>query len=159
MSTTDTATTTTTPDKGGDQQQQQPASLTQADVDRIVQERVQRERAKYADYDELKAKVAGAKSAEDRIADLEAKLAESAKRDAHRQMIDTVVREHKLTNPDDIALVGAAVDEDSAKRLAKRLAEDNRRGNYVPGEGKSTNPPGADPVREFARGLFQNSKE
>lgn len=156
MSTTDTATPTTTPDKSGDQQQQ--PSLTQADVDRIVQERVQRERAKYADYDELKAKVAGAKSAEDRIADLEAKLAESAKRDAHRQMIDTVVREYKL-NPDDIALVGAAIDEDSAKRLAKRLAEDNRRGNYVPGEGKSTNPPGADPVREFARGLFQQSKE
>ena len=40
--------------------------FTQADVDRIVQERVNREKAKYADYDEIKAE----------NADLKAKLAE-----------------------------------------------------------------------------------
>ena len=33
-----------------------PETFTQADVDRIVKERVQRERAKFADYDDLKAK-------------------------------------------------------------------------------------------------------
>ncbi|MDD3566307.1 MAG: hypothetical protein PHN90_11630, partial [Methanothrix sp.] len=40
--------------------------FTQADVDRIVQERVNREKAKFADYDEIKAE----------NADLKAKLAE-----------------------------------------------------------------------------------
>ena len=34
-------------------------TFTQADLDRIVSERLQRERAKFADYDDLKAKAAG----------------------------------------------------------------------------------------------------
>src|SRR5690625_4176101 len=52
-------------------------SFTQEDVDRIVADRLKRERdkitAQYADYDDLKAKAEGAKTAEDRIAELERK--------------------------------------------------------------------------------------
>ena len=56
--------------------QQQEESFTQADVDRIIRERVKREREKFADYDSLKAAAEGAKTAEQRIADLEQRLAE-----------------------------------------------------------------------------------
>lgn len=49
--------------QGASQQQDEPPSggeqtLTQAEVDRIVGERLARERSKYADYDDLKAKAA-----------------------------------------------------------------------------------------------------
>ena len=50
-------------------------TFTQADVDRIVADRLKREReatkAKYGDYDELKTKAEGAKTLEDRIAEME----------------------------------------------------------------------------------------
>ena len=69
-------------------------TFTQADIDRIVADRVKRERAKYADYDEVKAKAAqfeqldsAAKSevekATERAAAAEAKLAK-AEADATR---------------------------------------------------------------------------
>lgn len=156
MSTTSTTTSGSDSGQTGDQQQQgeQKGGFTQADVDRMISERVKREQAKYADYEDLKAKVAGAKSAEDRIADLEAKLNAAAARDTHRQMVDRVVREHKLTDPDDVDLVAAAPDEDAAKRLAKRLAADNKRGNHVPGEGKTTTTASEADEIETVRRLF-----
>ena len=40
--------------------------FTQADLDRIVQDRLRREREKYADYDELKAKAAEAESEQEK---------------------------------------------------------------------------------------------
>lgn len=48
------------PEQG--QQQGAEKTLSQADVDRIVQERLARERQKYADYDELKSKAEAADS-------------------------------------------------------------------------------------------------
>lgn len=50
----DTADTTTTPAPNGDGGTDR--SFTQSDVERIVGERLARERGKYADYDDLKAK-------------------------------------------------------------------------------------------------------
>ena len=64
----------------GTQQQEQAkpeAGLTQADVDKIVKERVARERAKFADYDELKARAEGAKTVEQQLADLKAQNAQA----------------------------------------------------------------------------------
>lgn len=56
----DTTTTTSTDGTGEQQQTQPPAAYTppasQADFDRIVEARLARERAKYADYDDLKKK-------------------------------------------------------------------------------------------------------
>jgi hypothetical protein len=48
---------------GGDGQQSEPPSdgektFSQSDVNRIVEDRLRREQAKYADYDDLKAKAA-----------------------------------------------------------------------------------------------------
>lgn len=45
--------------------------FTQADVEKLIGDRLARERKKYADYPELKAQASKAKTAEDRIADLE----------------------------------------------------------------------------------------
>lgn len=141
--------------KSGDEQGQQGEqqgegqTFTQADVDRIVKERVQRERAKYADYNDLKAKAEGAKTAEDRIADLEQqyKAAES------RAMRASIASEYGIAAEDrDLFLTGE--DEETltaqAKRLADRESERKKRSNHVPGEG--SNPATKDdPTKEFLR--------
>lgn len=49
-----------TPSEGGAEK-----TFTQADVDRIVEERLKRERAKFSDYDDLKEKAQRLKEAED----------------------------------------------------------------------------------------------
>ena len=48
----------TTNAQGGGEQQPEQRTLTQQDVDRIVSERLARQKAQYADYDDLKAKAA-----------------------------------------------------------------------------------------------------
>ena len=53
------------------EQQQEAKVITQADVDRIVKERIARVEAKYADYGDLKKAAEGAKTVEQKLADLE----------------------------------------------------------------------------------------
>lgn len=127
-------------------------TFTQADVDRIVRERVQRERGKYADYDELKEKAGAAKSAEERIAALEAEV----KATRHEALKRRVQAAHGISDEDaDLFLTGS--DEESltaqAKRLAARESERSTKSNVVPREGANPRP-ADDPVRQFANDLF-----
>lgn len=59
-----------------------PKLFTQEQVDRIVRDRIAREREKYADYDELKARAAEADKSKSAIERIEAKLDEAEKRAA-----------------------------------------------------------------------------
>ncbi len=134
-------------------------TMSQAEFDKAIDERLKRERAKYADYDELKRKAEGAKTSEDRIAALEKDLSDT-RTEALRRRIQA---KHKISD-EDADLFLTAVDEDGleaqAKRLAERNAEDGEReverkkkGNKVPREG-GTPKPGEDEMRTFARDLF-----
>ena len=130
----------------------EPTTFTQADVDRIVRERVKREREKFADYDDLKSKAEGAKSAEERIAALEQEIT-ATKREALRRRVQAA---HGISDEDaDLFLTGT--DEDTlaaqAKRLAARESERKKQNNVSPREG-NTPKAGDDPMREFTRGLF-----
>lgn len=146
-------TPTPTPPEGAEGQEQAPQAFTQADVDRIVKERVQRERAKYADYDDLKTKAEGARTAEERIAALEAEV-ETSKREALRRRVQAA---HGIADEDaDLFLTGT--DEATLTAQAKRLAERTPdRKNHAPREGDNPRP-GDDPMRNFARGLFDRAK-
>lgn len=143
---------TPTPE-GGDKDQ----TFTQADVDRIVAERLKRERettkAKYADYDDLKQKAEGAKSADDRIAELEKSIAQAN----HEAMKRRVQAANGIPDEDaDLFLTGT--DEETliaqAKRLADRETERKSKGNHVPREGETPSSTKTDPLRDYARGLF-----
>jgi len=128
-------------------------TFTQADVDRIVKERVQRERTKYADYDDLKKKAEGAQTAEERIGALEKEI-ESTKREAMRRRVQAA---HGISDEDaDLFLTGT--DEDTlaaqAKRLADREAERKKKNNVSPREGTHQQSQEPDEMREFARNLF-----
>lgn len=137
----------------GDGGKPKDQTFTQADVDRIVRERVQRERAKYADYDDLKAKAGQAQTAEEQIADLKRQV-EATQREALRRRVQAA---HGISDEDaDLFLTGT--DEETlrsqAQRLADRESERKKAGNHVPREGNNPQP-GTDTVREFTRGLFQ----
>lgn len=127
-------------------------TFTQADVDRIVSERVQRERAKFGDYDELKAKAAGATTLEERVAGLE-----QTARDSEQRAIRAEIANAKGLTPSQAKrLVGASREEleADADELLKDIGAQKKQGNVVPREGTSPQSAGDDPMREFTRGLF-----
>lgn len=144
---------TETSEQSGEQQEQ---TFTQADVDRIVADRLKREReaskAKYADYDDLKAKAEGAKTLEERIAEVEQRATAAATRALRAEIANA----HGISAEDrDLFLTGS--DEESLTAQAKRLAERDKgakkAGNHVPREGE-TKQPAADEMRAFTRDLF-----
>lgn len=120
--------------EGGEQKQE--ATLTQADVDRIVKDRIARVEAKYADYPDLKAKAEGAKTVEQKLAELETKHAEAEA----RALRSNIATKHGISAEDrDLFLTGSdeASLEAQAKRLAERDADQKKGGNRAPREGRS----------------------
>lgn len=144
-----------TGETGGEQSKQDGGqTFTQADVDRIVQERVAREKAKYPDYDEMKAKAEGAKTVEQKLADLERKTAEAEARALRSDIaakfgISAEDRDLFLTGSDEATLTA------QAKRLADREADRKKQGNRAPSEGGTKNTGKTDDeLREFTGKLF-----
>lgn len=143
------------PEESGSGEQPKDQTFTQADVDKIIRERVQRERAKYADYDDLKAKAGQSKTLEDRLAEIE-KRATDAEAAALRS---DIAAKHGISAEDrDLFLTATDKDtlEAAAKRLAEREADRKKRGNVAPKEGGSadTGSHQSDDMREFTRSLF-----
>ena len=135
-----------------EKQQEQEPTFTQADVDRIVRERVKREREKFADYDDLKTKAGEKATAEERLADIEKRYAEAEA----RALRADIASKHGITAEDrDLFLTGS--DEETltaqAKRLAERESERKKRNNHVPTEGSNPRP-AEDERRQLANSLF-----
>jgi hypothetical protein len=147
-------TTTAAADAGAGADTKTEAVFTQADVDRIVKERIARVETKYADYGDLKAKADGAKTVEQQLADLVSKHAEAEARAlrsdiAAKHGISAEDRDLFLTGSDESAL------EAQAKRLAERVADQKKNGNVARKEGgtTSTGDPEKD-MRVAVRSLF-----
>ena len=136
------------------EQQQEAKVITQADVDRIVKERIARVEAKYADYGDLKKAAEGAKTVEQKLADLEAKHAEAEA----RALRSDIATKHGISAEDrDLFLTGSdeATLTAQAKRLAERIADQKKNGNRAPKEGATTTSGNTDSdARTFARNLF-----
>jgi hypothetical protein len=137
----------------------QEQAFTQADVDRIVADRLKRERekvtAKYGDYDDLKAKAGEKATADERIAALEREV-ETTRREALRRRVQAA---HGIADEDaDLFLTGTdeATLTAQAQRLAARDTERKSNNNHAPREGINPQTAG-DPMREFARGLFSRA--
>ncbi|WFR66631.1 hypothetical protein P9139_18075 [Curtobacterium flaccumfaciens] len=149
--TTETTTTETGTEAQGKQEQ-----FTQEDVDKLVSKARGEEKRKaserYADYDELKTKAAGAQTVEQQLADLQKQLSDSNA----RALRSDIAAAHGITAEDrDLFLTGT--DEETltaqAKRLADREADRKKQGNRAPNEGK--NPLlKADDERAAVRSLF-----
>lgn len=129
--------------EGGEQQEQK--GFTQADVDRIVKERIARVEAKYADYNDLKKAADGAKTLEERVGTLEGELT-TTRADAARNRVaakfgistergsndEPSDAEVLLTGSDEAAMVAVA------ERFAARAADQKKNGNVAPKEGGIT---------------------
>lgn len=145
---------------------QEPADtrglIPQAEVDRIVKERVARERAKFTDYDDLKAKAEGARTLEERLGLLEGELS-TTKAQALRTSIAArfgiSTEPGAKGEPSDADLFLTGSDESiltaQAQRLVGREADRKKAGNVALKEGE-TKITGTDDgeTREFARNLF-----
>lgn len=141
------------------------AITSQDEFEARLGKRLERERGKFSDYEDLKVKAAKldeieqanqteAEKAAKRVADLEAEL-NNTRRESNRLKI---AAEHGITDADDIELFLTGTDEETltkqAKRLADRDADRKKNGNRVPREGHT--PPvqsGDEDRRAFVRQL------
>ena len=147
-------TQTATQESGSKAEGQQEQGISQADVDRIVKDRVARVQAKYADYDDLKAKAEGAKTVEQKLADLEGKYSAAEA----RALRSDIAAKHGL-NAEDRDLFLTGTDESTltaqAQRLAAREADRKKQGNVAPKEGGTTTTGDVNgDMRDFTRKLF-----
>ena len=145
---------TPTPDPKPEGDPKPETTFSQEDVDRIVAERLKREReatkTKYADYDDLKARAGEATTLEERVAAMEER-ATKAEIAALRAQYATDVPERLRP-----LLTGTTDEELKAQRdlIVEGEAERKRQGNYVPREGNNPKPGGEDDMRAFTRDLF-----
>src|SRR5688500_5147883 len=137
MSETQATETTTAPAEDAEAKTE-TQTFTQADVDRIVRERVQRERGKFADYDALKSKAGEATTLEERVAQIEKQARESESR-ALRSEVGIA---KGLTANQAKRLVGETREEleSDADELLKDIGAQKKAGNHVPREGHHTTP-------------------
>lgn len=136
---------------------------SQEAFDKALSKRLERERAKFSDYDDLKAKasqldaLSEASQTETEKAAKRASKAETERDDARAEAMRLrIAVEHGISIEDaDLFLTGK--DEESlraqAKRLSDREADRKKNGNRVPAEGTSTRPAESDELN-FARSLF-----
>lgn len=130
---TDTTTTDTTTDDTTDGADK---TFTQADVDKIVKDRLaQQAKNRFGDYDDLKARAEGAKTVEQKLVELETKHAEAEA----RALRSDIATKHGISAEDrDLFLTGSDQEslEAQAKRLAERNADQKKNGNRAPREGR-----------------------
>jgi hypothetical protein len=139
---------------------------TQEDFNKAIAERVSRERAKFADYNDLKAKAAkvdealeAGKTAEqkfnDRLAALEQEL-----NSTRSQALRARIQAKFSVSDEDAQLLLTGTDEETltaqAQRIAQRDADRKKRGNVAPKEGGTADNGGRvdGDMREFTRSLF-----
>lgn len=150
-------TTTTDTTVEGDQQEQQERTYSQADVDKIVRDRLtQQAKNRFGDYDDLKAKAEGARTVEEQLADLQRKHTETEARAlrsdiAARHGVSPEDRDLFLTGSDEATLTA------QAERLAARDAEIKKKGNVAPKEGASPRGTAENESLTFVNDLFGGS--
>lgn len=145
------------------EQSAQGQSFTQADVERIVKERlVQQAKNKFGDYDDLKTKAGTALTLEQRIAEMETR-AQAAEAESRRAKIASEfgisTKKGPKGEPSDADLFLTGVDESTltaqAQRLAGREEDRKKQGNFAPKEGTTKTIGGeTEDLRDFARKLF-----
>jgi hypothetical protein len=111
--------------------------------------------AKFADYDDLKAKAAGATTLEERVAGIE----KQAKESEERALRAEVANAKGLTPAQAKRLVGGTREEleADADELLTDIGAQKKQGNHVPREGKNPKAGGSDELGEFTKSLFSRA--
>lgn len=136
---------------------------SQEEFEARLKDRLARERAKFADYKDLKAKAARLDEIEEanktetqRLADRLTE-AERAAETARSEALRFKVASKFGVSDEDVDLFLTGTDEETltkqAQRLSERTQDRKRNGNVVPREGATTTPQ-PDEMRAFTRNLF-----
>ena len=140
------------------------APASQEELDRIVQKRIDRERSKFSDYDELKAKAARLSELEESQKSELEKAQERAER-AERALAEasaTAVRAEVAAEKGvPVALLSGDSREAliaSAEALLAFRDETARKGNYVPSEGRNSNIDKGGDTRAFVNTLWESAQ-
>jgi hypothetical protein len=152
--------------EGGNSGFTPPAS--QEELNRIIEKRLERERSKFGDYDDLKAKAArldeieaaNQTEAEKQAAKLTAAQQEAAEAKAEALRYRVATKFQVSDEDADLFLTGT--DEETLTKQAQRLTERTdqriRSGNVVRREGATTVPQ-EDELRSFTRQLFAGAQQ
>lgn len=133
-------------------QEQAESTFSQEDVNRIVQERLQREREKYADYDDLKTAAERAQEIEAEKQALAERVAEFEAKEEQSKLVAQVADDAGV--PAD-ALRGSTQEElEAHAEVLKSLM--NTTGPVIPGQEKRPNKVEDSEERKAARQLFGN---
>ncbi|WP_433651037.1 hypothetical protein ACQP2C_32515 [Micromonospora zamorensis] len=140
---------------------------SQDDLNRIIADRVSRERGKFADYGDLKAKAgrldeieqankSEIERANDRVTKAEAEAAKVPSLVAG-QLREHLVKLHGISTEDADLFLTASDPETLLKqvdRLVDRGSQRKKQGNHVPREGANPTSSGGDDMRSFTNELF-----
>ena len=141
--------------EAGEQQpnQEQPEStFSQEDVNRIVQERLQREREKYSDYDELKTAAERAQELEAEKTTLAERVAEFEAKEEQQKLVNSVA---EATGIPAAALKGDTKEElEAHAEVLKSLMKPT--GPVIPGQEKRPQKVEESEERKAIRQLFGN---
>ena len=138
--------------EAGEQQpvQEQEETFTQDDVNRIVQERLQREREKYSDYDDLKTAAERAQELEEEKQTLAERVAEFEAKEERQKLVSDVANDTGV--PAD-ALRGDTKEElEAHAEVLKSLMKTT--GPVIPGQEKRPHKVEESDERKAVRGLF-----
>jgi len=163
----ETATETTTDGNEGGKtstaKEFEPITSQEA-LDKALSKRLERERAKFSDYDELRAKatqldaLSEASQTEAEKATTRADKAESERDDARAEALRLRIAVEHGISIDDADLFLTGKDEESlraqAKRLSDREADRKKAGPFAQREGQTISRPADNGEAAFARGLF-----
>jgi hypothetical protein len=125
------------------------APASQEELDRIIQKRLDRERARYADYDDLKARAEKVGELEEKVRGFEAAAARTA-------LVSKVAKETGVDA--DILSDLRADSEDELTAIASKLRDRFKpTAPHIPGQDKRPDNAPQDPLRETANKLFNRS--
>lgn len=159
----DEATTTTTDATTTAKADEFKAPASQADLDKIIEARVARERAKYADHADLAAKAKKFDEAQEankteleKITERTTKAEQSAIAAAQRADRAEVALEKGLTPTQAKRLVGATREEmlADADELLKDLGADGKKAPRARDQKQTETTPSDDPLGDFADAIF-----
>lgn len=134
---------------------------SQEELNRIIEKRLERERSKFADYDDLRKRAAKLDEIEaEQMSEVEraqkrAEEAEAAAEKARTEMLRFRVASKHGISSEDAELFLTASDEETLEAQAKRLADRealarNHTGAVSPNEGRHATPPPATVEEKFA---------
>ena len=129
------------------------APQSQDELDRIIQKRLERERARFSDYDDIKSKAEKAAELESTAADLRKRVEAFEARDARAALVRKVAEDHGVDA--DLLAEMRGESEDDLTAQAKRLADRIKPAySVIPGQAKSPESAPVDESRDFMRKLL-----